>query len=56
LFSGHQCVDLARGFEQAVHEGAGQGVGADWNSMAASLSQCMLCMAGELTSYLERGL
>lgn len=55
LFSGHQCVDLARGFEQAVHDEAGQGNGVEWNSMAASLSQCMLRMAGELTSYLEKG-
>ncbi|MBS1131659.1 MAG: Hpt [Proteobacteria bacterium] len=51
LFSGHRCVDLAREFEQAVHEGEG-----DWNSMADSLSQCMLCMAGELASYLEKDL
>lgn len=55
LFSGHRCVDLAREFERALCEVEDQGVGidADWDSMATALSQCMLCMAGELTSYLD---
>lgn len=55
LFSGHRCVDLARELERALCEVEDQGVeiNADWDSIATTLSQCMLCMAGELTSYLD---
>ena len=55
LFSGHQCVELAREFEKAL-QGEGQRMESDanWDSMATALSRCMLCMAGELTSYLEQ--
>lgn len=56
LFSGHQCVDLAKAFEKALHDGNGRWSegDADWHSMATALSRCMLCMADELSSYLEQ--
>lgn len=55
LFSGHRCVELAREFERVLCEVEDQWgeIDTDWDSMATALSQCMLCMAGELTSYLD---
>lgn len=60
LFSGHQCVDLARDIEQVVREQLSQASvdnsAVDWCAMVASLGERMQCMAAELTAYLaERG-
>lgn len=58
LFSGHQCVDLARDIEQVVREQLSQAsVGksaVDWCSLATSLRECMRSMAAELTAYLAQ--
>lgn len=56
LFSGHQCVDLAKSFESALMA-SGEPFAesrSNWSAMADALSQCMQRMAGELTSYLEK--
>ena len=56
LFSGQRCVDLARGFEDAVRRHLDQGDGlvnpAEWKMMADSLASCMSGMAAEMTEFL----
>ncbi len=56
LFSGQRCVDLARGFEDAVRRHLDQGDGLvnpdEWKTMADSLANCMRGMAAEMKQFL----
>ena len=56
LFSGQHCVDLARGFEDAVRRHLDQGDGFvspdEWKATADSLADCMRGMAAEMTQFL----
>ncbi len=50
LFSGHQCVDLARNFEIALRDDqrASNGGHAEWQVMANAVCACVQRMADEL--------
>lgn len=56
LFSGQRCVDLARGFEDAVrrHLDRGDGFASpdEWKATADSLADCLRGMASEMTQFL----
>lgn len=54
LFSGHQCVDLARDMEHALREASAETSASNWRLMSVPLSECLECMAGELRSYLAQ--
>lgn len=57
LFSGHQCVDIARRFEDSLREHASQADAMlardDWALMAESLCSCLNCMASEMKGYFK---
>ncbi len=55
LFSGHQCVDLARKFEVALRDDqrSSNGGHAEWQAMAESLCACVQRMAGELGAHVN---
>lgn len=57
LFSGHQCVDIARRFEDSLRRNATQAdamlAGDDWGLMAEALCNCLNCMAFEMKAYFE---
>ena len=56
LFSGHRCVDLAKGFEDSIRQHLEQGDGverqSDWSPMVEALSNCLHCMADEMRVFL----
>ena len=55
LFSGHHCVDLAKGFEDSIRQHLEQGDGADtrsdWRPMVEALTNCLHCMANEMRTF-----
>ncbi len=57
LFSGHQCVDIARRFEDSLRKHPTQAdamfAGEDWVLMAETLCNCLNCMASEMKAYFE---
>jgi len=54
LFSAHQCVELARDFEQALRDETPQAGNGEWISMATSLCTLIQCMAMELNAHLAQ--
>lgn len=55
LFSGHQCVDLARNFEIALRDDqrSSNSTHAEWLLMANSVCTCVQRMASELGAHFD---